>query len=42
MPLLGSIIKKGIEFRHRIRFEEKAPIYYQKKELKTKVTPMVN
>lgn len=34
MPLLGSIIKKGIEFRHRIRFEEKAPIYYQKKELK--------
>lgn len=34
MALLGSIIKKGIELRHRIRFEKKSPAYYQKKELK--------
>jgi hypothetical protein len=34
MPLLGSIIKKGIEIRHRIRFEEKSASYYQLKELK--------
>ncbi|CAN5525678.1 GH3 auxin-responsive promoter family protein [soil metagenome] len=34
MPLLASIIKKGIELRHRIRFEGKTPIYYQKRELK--------
>ena len=34
MPLLASIIKKGIALRHRIRLTEKSPIYYQKKELK--------
>jgi hypothetical protein len=35
MPLLASIIKKGIEFRHRIKLvDEKAPIQKQRKELK--------
>ncbi len=35
MPLLASIIKKGIEFRHRIRLvDEKSPILKQRKELK--------
>lgn len=34
MPLLGTIIKKGIELRHRMRLQEKAPAHYQRKELK--------
>jgi hypothetical protein len=34
MPILASIIKKGIEIRHRIRLTEKTPVYYQNKELK--------
>jgi hypothetical protein len=34
MPILASIIKKGIELRHRIRLTEKTPVYYQNKELK--------
>jgi hypothetical protein len=34
MPLLGAIIKKGIEIRHRIRFEDKSPLRYQQRELK--------
>ncbi len=34
MPLLGSIIKKGIELRQMLKAEEKEPIYYQKKVLK--------
>lgn len=34
MPLLGTIIKKGIELRHRIRFEDKTPFRNQQRELK--------
>lgn len=34
MAILASIIKKGIELRHKIRRTEKTPLYYQKKELK--------
>ncbi len=34
MALLGSIIKKGIALRHRIRFEAKSPLFYQQRELK--------
>ena len=34
MAILASIIKKGIELRHKIRRSEKTPLYYQKKELK--------
>lgn len=35
MPILASIIKKGIEIRHRIRFERnQSPAAVQKKELK--------
>ncbi len=34
MAILASIIKKGIELRHKIRLTEKSPLYYQKKELK--------
>jgi hypothetical protein len=34
MPILASIIKKGIELRHRMRLTEKTPVYYQNKELK--------
>lgn len=34
MPILASIIKRGIELRHSIRLPEKTPIYYQQKELK--------
>jgi hypothetical protein len=34
MAILASIIKKGIELRHKIRRSEKSPLYYQKKELK--------
>lgn len=34
MPILASIIKKGIELRHRMRLSEKSPVYYQNKELK--------
>jgi len=34
MAILASIIKKGIELRHKIRRSEKTPLFYQKKELK--------
>ncbi len=34
MPILASIIKKGISLRHRIRLTEKTPDFYQKRELK--------
>lgn len=34
MPILATIIKKGIELRHRIRLSEKSPAFYQKRELK--------
>ncbi len=34
MPLLGKIIKNGIEFRHWLQPESKSPVYYQKKVLK--------
>jgi hypothetical protein len=34
MAILASIIKKGIEIRHKIRLTDRTPIYYQKKELK--------
>ncbi len=34
MPILASIIKKGLSLRHRIRLTEKTPDFYQKKELK--------
>jgi len=34
MAILASIIKKGIELRHKIRRSVKTPLYYQKKELK--------
>lgn len=34
MPLLGSIIKKGIELRHKLKTEVRSPVFYQRKELK--------
>lgn len=34
MAILASIIKKGIELRHKIRRSENTPLFYQKKELK--------
>ncbi|MFM9055094.1 MAG: GH3 auxin-responsive promoter family protein, partial [Bacteroidota bacterium] len=34
MPILASIIKKGIELRHKIRLSERTPSFYQRKELK--------
>ena len=34
MPILASIIKKGLELRHRIRLRENAPAYDQRRELK--------
>lgn len=34
MPLLGKIIKNGIEFRHWLQSEARSPVYYQKRELK--------
>lgn len=34
MPILASIIKRGIELRHSIRLPEKTPLYYQQRELK--------
>jgi len=34
MPLLGSIIKRGIELRHSIHIEWRSPERYQKRELK--------
>ncbi|MBL7924123.1 MAG: GH3 auxin-responsive promoter family protein [Bacteroidia bacterium] len=34
MPILASIIKRGLELRHRLRLTEKTPIQYQRRELK--------
>ncbi len=34
MPLLGSIIKKSIELRHKLKTEAQSPAYYQRRELK--------
>jgi hypothetical protein len=34
LPLLGTIIKNGIELRHRLKLESRSPIYYQKRELR--------
>lgn len=34
MPILGSIIKRGIELRHNLQIEWRTPERYQKRELK--------
>ena len=34
MAILGSIIKKSLELRHKLKTEERTPIVYQRKELK--------
>lgn len=34
MPILGSIIKRGIEFRHNLKVEWRSPERHQKRELK--------
>ncbi len=34
MPILGKIIKNGIELRHWLKSESKSPSYYQKRELR--------
>ncbi|MEP7169493.1 MAG: GH3 auxin-responsive promoter family protein, partial [Bacteroidota bacterium] len=34
MPLLGSIIKRGIELRHSIHIEWRSPEHYQRRVLK--------